>query len=259
MIRRTLLKVATLMGAAPVRPALATVPTAPTLPSLTTAPSVAARLGDRVARAQFWAQFGAVIDACEVGPYNPHFAGYPRWPGGEQRFRLLERRGGNRIAFTDGLSDAASSDVRYAGVNGLEIELYLETGSDVGSVNQGWAADLLLALGSRAVRHGALKESLRRQRYLTVQLGMETAPEEWSLPHADGNIGVFLGLPHPDFPSHVGLSRSAFTPVNAKLMRPAELEYALAHGQAGLERLAELYATPAGQHRLSCLERHSVV
>lgn len=246
MIRSTLIKVATLMGA-PMTPALATVP------------PVAARLGDRIVRDQFWAQFGAVIDACEVGAYNPHYSGYPRWPGGEKRFRLLDGRGGTRIAFTDGLSDAAPGDARYAGANGLEIELYLETGHEVGSVNQGWAADMLLALGSRAVQHGALKANLRSERYLTVQVGMDSAPEEWSLPHQDGNIGIFLGMPHPDFPAQVGLSRSAFTPVNAKLMRPAELEFALAHGQEGRERLAQLYASPAGQHRLSSLERPSVV
>lgn len=229
---------------------------APRLPARSAArPAV----NDRMLRDQFWSRFGSVIDAFDVEPFNPFFADYPHWPGSVQRFRLLDTRGGTRIAFTDGLSDPAGSDLRYLGRNGLELELYLETDDQVGSVNQGWAVNLLLALARLAVNDGALGARLKQERYLTVQLDMGSAPEAWSLPHKDGNIGIFLGLPNPEFPARVALSESGFTPVNVKLMRPEELQYALDHGPAGREHLALLYASVAGAERLSNLDRPSVV
>lgn len=248
MIRRAVLKLGAMMGFGAMPPALA-------------APEAPEPVSDRVLRDRFWARFGTVIDAFEVEPFNPFFAAYPKWPGRVQRFRLLARRGGGRIAYTDGLSDAYADPAQGAGGpgSGLGLELYLETEDEVGSINQGWAVNLLLELARLAVNHGALRARLREQPYLTVQLDMVGAPQEWSLDHPDGNIGIFLGLSNPELPSEVALSEGGFAPVNAKLMRPEELRYALEHGAAGRAELARLYAGAAGRQRLSDLERLPVV
>lgn len=251
MIRRAVLKLGAMMGFG-------------AMPSALAAPEAPEPVSDRVLRDRFWARFGTVIDAFDVAPFNPFFAAYPKWPGQVQRFRLLARApgmGGGRIAYTDGLSDAYAdpAEARGAAAQGLGLELYLETDDEVGSINQGWAVNLLLELGRLAVHHGALRARLREHAYLTVQLDMVGAPQEWSLDHPDGNIGIFLGLANPELPAEVALSEGGFLPVSAKLMRPEELRYALEHGATGRAQLARLYATAAGRQRISDLERPPVV
>ena len=40
-------------------------------------------------------------------------------------------------------------------------------------------------------------------------------------------VGMFFGLWQTDMPGHVALSKAHFAPINAALMRPADLQYAI--------------------------------
>jgi hypothetical protein len=83
---------------------------------------------------------------------------------------------------------------------------------------------------------------------------MDGAPEEWSVDHPDGNIGMFIGLDN----THMNNDNLDFLPINVKLMRPDELLYCLDKAAQGREEIAELYKQQ-GQTTLSYLDRASVL
>ncbi len=214
---------------------------------------------DKEGRQQFWQQFGKIVSDEKLLPFSQPGIFHPAWPGDERRFLLLHTHQKTSLAFTDGLSDVSESDVRYENRNGLEIELFLETNEHLEDIKNGWALGILLQVSRVAVNHGFLKEEISQRKFMTVQLDMDGAPPEWSLQHPDGNVGVFLSIARPGMPAEIELQKTSFSPVCVKLMRPAELRYALDHGAAGRERLAELYATPAGSGHISSLTRPSVI
>lgn len=137
--------------------------------------------------------------------------------------------------------------------------MFLETDEDISTIKSSWVANTLLEISRVVVNHGDVKSKLRQLKYMTVQLDMDGAPDEWSLPHKDGNIGVFLGLTAHSLEQTISLQKTSFAPVFVKLMRPAELSYALEHDAVGREKLAQLYRNSEGLEHISNLSRHSVI
>lgn len=248
MIRRTFIKTLSILG----------LPLGSLFASASKA-SLAAQDADKETRKKFWLNTGNIIDSETLDPLNPFNANYPAWPSSERRFLLLHTNQGNSIAFTDGLSDVSDSDHRYVDKNGLELELFLETHEKLDTIKSGWAANILLEASRVVVNHGAVKEKLDTLKFITIQLEMSGAPEEWSLPHKDGNIGLFLGIPRPDFPKKISLHKTFFSPVSIKLMRPTELKFAIDNGTKGREKLAELYVSTKGLGHISSLSRPPVI
>lgn len=214
---------------------------------------------DKEIRQAFWLKFGRIVSEEKLLPFSQPGIFHPAWPGDERRFLLVHTHQETSLAFTDGLSDLSDSDVRYENKNGLEIELFLETSERLEDIKSGWALALLLQVSRVAVNHGLLKEEITQRKFMTVQLDMDGAPPEWSLQHPDGNVGVFLSVARPGMQDEIKLQKTSFSPICVKLMRPAELRYALDHGAVGREKLAELYSTPAGLGHISSLTRPSVI
>ncbi len=214
---------------------------------------------DKEIRQAFWLKFGRIVSEEKLLPFSQPGIFHPAWPGDERRFLLVHTHQETSLALTDGLSDLSASDVRYENKNGLEIELFLETSERFEDIKSGWALGILLQVSRVAVNHGFLKEEISKRKFMTIQLDMDGAPPEWSLQHQDGNVGVFLSIARPGMPNEIKLQKTSFSPVCVKLMRPAELQYALDHGAVGREKLAELYSTPVGLGHVSSLTRPSVI
>ncbi len=214
---------------------------------------------DKEIRQEFWLKFGKIVSDEKLLPFSQPGIFHPAWPGDERRFLLLHTHQKTSLAFTDGLSDLSESDVCYENKNGLEIELFLETIEHLEDIKSGWVLALLLEVSRVAVNHGFLKEEIDQREFMTVQLNMDGAPAEWSLQHPDGNVGVFLSIARPGMPNEIKLQKTSFSPICVKLMRPAELQYAINHGPAGREKLAELYSRPVGLGHISSLTRPSVI
>jgi len=175
---------------------------------------------------------------------SPIHYDYPAWPGGERWLQLYETAEGTQIVFTKGLSNG----------DDFLFEIYLESDEliipeDFGS---SWQANLVYETGRVLPRIPDFTTRLKINTYLSLQIDMDGAPEEWSLNSPDGNIGLFMGLPS------IKLSDLQFLPLNIKLMRPQELSYSIQNDKDGRIKLAELYMKQ-GDSTISNLERESVV
>lgn len=192
-----------------------------------------------------WSDLGAIIDSFEIQYLHPDHHSYPAWPGGERWLNLLKTKWNTEIIFSDGLFKIGSQN---------NYEIYLETNEDVEDFSSSWQANVVYNVGSLIPKVTDLKNRLSENKYLTVQVQIDGAPDEWSLTNADGNIGIMLGLENRDL-EHI---KFPFTPINIKLMRPQEIQYALNNGIEGRNLLASLYAKQGGQTQ-SNLERESVI
>ncbi len=180
----------------------------------------------------------------EIQYLSPIHAYYPTWPGEERWLQLYETNEGTQIVLTKGLSDG--DEYLY--------EIYLESNDIITpeDFSNSWQANLVYEAGRIVPQVPDFKDRLAINTYLSLQVEMEGAPEEWSLNSLDGNIGLFIGL------SSEAFKGSNFRPLNIKLMRPAELLYAVENDNAGRLKLAELYVKQ-GNSTISNLERESVI
>lgn len=192
-----------------------------------------------------WSNFGTITESFEIEYMNPYHHGYPAWPGGERHLKLLKTNWGTELIFTEGLASADRSPAS---------ELYLETNEEVDPFDSSWQANLVYEAGRIIPNVTDLHKRFAENTCLTLQVAMDGAPDEWSLDHADGNIGLFLGLVSEQLAS----ATFPFVPVNIKLMRPDELNYVLKNGAEARIRLAALYAQQGGK-TLSFMGRASVV
>lgn len=182
----------------------------------------------------------------EIEYLNPIHHGYPAWPGKNRYLQLFRTMADTQVVSTKGLSDG----------NGLNYEIYLETNDliEPDDFSSSWQANLVYETGKIIPRVTNLSERLKTNQYLSLQIEMEGAPEEWSMQNENGNIGLFIGL---NKPSMAELTAPA-VPLNIKLMRPQELQYSIEQGQEGRHHLAKLYAQQ-GNVTISSLDRNSVI
>ena len=91
--------------------------------------------------------------------------------------------------------------------------------------------------------------------YISVQVAMDGAPEEWSLNEHD-NIGLLLGIEHEEFQTRN--IRLGFPPVNVKLLRPAEVRVIKQMNANGRQRLVDFFKQ-RGKATVSSLDRSSAL
>jgi hypothetical protein len=187
-----------------------------------------------------------LISRFEIDPLNPVHNNYPRWPGEKRVLKLYKTDGGTFVVMTMGLAQKAASP----------YEVYLETEEEISAqeFSSSWQTNLVYETGKIIPRVQNFRERIEAHRYLSLQIDMEGAPDEWSLQHENGNIGLFIGMDNPSIAELTGEA----VPLNVKLMRPQELLYSIEHEEKGRHQLAELYQKQ-GNATLSSLERTSVV
>ncbi|MFT3946383.1 MAG: hypothetical protein QM763_05350 [Agriterribacter sp.] len=180
----------------------------------------------------------------EIQYLSPIHAYYPTWPGKERLLQLYDTGRETQVVLTKGLSDG--DEYLY--------EIYLESNDIIApeDFSNSWQANLVYEAGRIVPQVPDFKDRLALNIYLSLQVEMEGAPEEWSLNSQDGNIGLFIGLPSATF------KESTFKPLNIKLMRPEELLFSIENDKPGRLKLAELYIQQ-GNPTISNLERASVV
>lgn len=202
--------------------------------------------GDKFPDQPGWQDLGTIADEFEIAHLHPLHHNYPSWKGGTRWLKLLRTNWGNEIVFTQGLASTQEK-------NGHEI--YLETSEPIASFSDSWQANLVYEVGKIIPNVADLDARLTKFKYLSLQINIEGAPRDWSLEHPNGNIGLLLGLPN----SRLASFRPAyFTPVNIKLLRPAEMLYIINNGAEGRNKVAELIAAQ-GDVAVSSLDRPSVV
>ncbi|MEO8769592.1 MAG: hypothetical protein ABI402_05890 [Ferruginibacter sp.] len=176
-----------------------------------------------------WGIFGKLVDEFEIQYLNPLHIHYPPWPGGNRFLSLYETNWGTKIIATRGFSNFSLSSIH---------EFYLETTDHIADFGSSWCANVIYEVGAVIPKVSDFKQRLEKFNYLSFQCFINDAPLEWTLDSPNGNIGLFLGLPH----QHLKITKTSFIPVNVKLLRPKELQYILDNGQSGRQKLANLFA-----------------
>jgi len=192
-----------------------------------------------------WDSIGTTIEKFELPYLHPDHHDYPAWAGGDRYLNLLKTKWGNWIVYTNGLHNI---------VSGALYEIYIETDEAVEDFGSSWQANIIYAVGRLIPKVNDLSKRVERHQYLSIQIEMEGAPDDWSLKNETGNITLFVGLENPK----IKLADFSFIPLNIKLMRPKEAEYVKANGDSARHELAKLYMRQ-GQTCVTSMIRESVI
>jgi hypothetical protein len=212
-------------------------------------------------RDQFWNAIGTV-DADVLAPLiSPSLMGGPSWPSLRQAYKTIRRPDVTIIA-SDGLSDPYDNldenqaTAVYNSLNGLGLEVYVETTPITGSVQGTWQFDLAYQAAQLMAGQGNVISLLEEMTWITSEFFNVSVPPEFLT--ANNTVGIILGLPNAKFNDTVQLSAEPVKMVNVKLLTLAELNYVIENGEEGRNKLAELLIAQ-GNATLSTLERSSVI
>jgi hypothetical protein len=184
---------------------------------------------------------------------NPSFMGGPMWPDLRQAWRVIRRVGSTAIV-SDGLSDPFSDDVDPNVGFGIEV---LAESSDLlpAPLQTSWLFDLAFQVSQQCAAHGGVRDLIDRLGLISLELPLSDVLEPVAT--SNGTAGVLLGVVTPNIPSSFDLPGGTARVVTATLLWPSELEYAMEHGKAGREALANAFATN-GTYHCSSLHRKPV-
>ena len=207
---------------------------------------------DRKTRLEYWQKIGEVDPNIIAPLINTAFRNLPKWPSLDQSFILLKKANGNTVIATDGLS--SPFDPRLGSTNqstdGFGLELYVETDEPINDITNSYQFDLVYQMALQVANSTKIKEMLDRYGVITAELYDVRAPE--SFKNSEGRVGVILGLKSNDIQD-----LSQVEMINIKLLTLTELKYIAENGEAGREKLKNLFAGDSGT--VTNVSRESVV
>ena len=206
------------------------------------------------ARDAYLRELGAVDDFVLAPLMNPAFMGGPAWPSLRQAWRVV-RNGPRTIIVSDGLSDPFEDQPEPNA--GFGLEFLGETADALpAQLGTSWLFDIVYGVSQQAAAHGGFREFIDELGLLSTEVG---APGELkALAGPKGSVGVLLGLRPSVGRAEWDLPGGLVKVVTVKLLQPPELAYIIENGEAGRERLRELFAAD-GSHHLSSPSRPSVI
>jgi hypothetical protein len=194
-----------------------------------------------------WQPVGTLLEEFEIQYLSPIHHDYPQWA--EERYlQLWHTHWNTYMICTQGLYKEGDNF-------SLGLELFLETIEKPDGFSSSWQANIVYEVGKLLPKVPDLKQRFETYKYLSVQIAMEGAPEEWSLPEND-NIGVLLGIEHEEFQRRN--IKFPFRPLNCKLLRPAETKMIKKLNAKGREKLVNFF-NQKGNATISSLDRPSSV
>lgn len=149
---------------------------------------------------------------------------YPDWGADDRGVTLYETIENTNLISTYGFNNEYDN-----------FEVYIESSDSVEDLAQCWQKNLLYEVCRTIPEIEDFAQVIEEVKYFVIQLHMEGAPDEWSLDHENGNIGIFIGMENKEYLS------DDYKIINIKLMRPQELKLAIQKGSKGKEELAKLY------------------
>jgi hypothetical protein len=188
-------------------------------------------------------------------PINPALMGGPAWPTRPawQRIRDGERTTIASSGLSDPFPDADGPNVGF----GVETAV-ATTDALPADLRPSWRLDIAQAVSDQAAADGRFH--LRQAKFGLFLFGVRMAASEFWRPFADaeGYCGFLLGQSVPGLNPTIRLPAGDAVLLLAKLLTPAEYEYAAAEGPEGAKHLGELFARD-GSYHLSSRGRVSVI
>ncbi len=214
------------------------------------------------ARSRFWQSLGQVDADVLTHVFNPAFHGGPAWPALRQAFQRITRDG-STLLVSDGLSDPYPAGEGPATGNGVEVLLETTDPAFTGplhDLSRYWLFDLVYQVAQNVANAGPqVADMLQEYGVLSMSVPFdETLRELTDWVTEDGTAGLLLGAPTPSFPSHVRLPGGDVRLLPLTVLRPAELEFAMAEGARWRQELVERLAS-VGAYSVMRPDRASVV
>ncbi|OQP58730.1 hypothetical protein [Niastella populi] len=194
-----------------------------------------------------WQPVGQLMEEFEIRYLDPNHHGYPQCAG-DRYLQLWKTHWNTYMVCTQGLFEENNA-------TSLGFELYFETEEKPDPIDESWQANIVYELGKLLPKVTDLSQRFETYKYISVQIAMDGAPEDWSLNEHD-NIGLLLGIEHEEFQNRN--LQFGFRPVNVKLLRPAEVRVIKLMNAHGRQRLVDFFRQ-RGKATLSSLNRPSAV
>ncbi|WP_129140776.1 hypothetical protein [Modicisalibacter coralii] len=193
------------------------------------------------------------LDSDVIAPFvNPAFMGGPAWPSLRQSWRVI-RKPGSTIVVSDGLSDPFEDEKVPLG---YRVEVCAEAPETYPDIRSSWLFGIVYQVSQLVAHHGNVHEMLENKyNTLSTVVSVDGLPEEWK--NEDGKVGVLLGFPNKNFPSHIQLPEGSVRILVIKLLHPRELRFIEADEDMEKQRNI-LVAAFKGNH-LSEVDREPVV
>lgn len=209
-------------------------------------------------RDEFWKSVGAVDPDVLTHLINPAFRGGPMWPSVRQAY-VTVRTPERTIIASDGLSDPyddMETNPDNASYNGFGLEVYVVADKITGSVQTTWEFQLAYEAAQIVADAGNMVTMLNDLKWLSTEFYNVDAPPEFI--NEEGRVGAILGLEDATIGTSVQLSIEPVKMVNVKLLTLAELDYIIANGEEGRNKVAALLMQQ-GNATLSSVTRASVI
>jgi hypothetical protein len=223
----------------------------------------------REARERGLAKLGALSELVRTRSLVASFVrGEPLWPATMLPSLRSIHRGDRTLLVTNGLSDPFAREmhsVDHRPEIGCACELYAETtepiarapgGADGTSAPRHWLEWVLWCVGDWEAENRAAYDMTAQFGQITYQIPPCEELEGWCL--SSGYVAVLIGVPSPDVPQVIALPSIEAALLSVKVLRPDELEHALALGNEGGPDLARRFAA-RGDHHLNWIDRPSVL
>jgi hypothetical protein len=194
-----------------------------------------------------WQPVGELMEEFEIRYLDPNHHAYPQWAG-DRYLQLWKTHWNTYMICTQGLFEENNA-------KSLGFELFLETEEKPAIFDESWQTNIVYELGKLLPKVTDLNQRFEIYKYLSAEIAMEGAPEEWSL-EEHHNIGVMLGIEHEEFQNRN--IQFPFLALNAKLLRPAEVRMIKKLNMQGRQKLVDFYHQ-RGKATLSSLNRPSAV
>jgi len=184
---------------------------------------------------------------------NPHFMGGPRWPSMRQSWRII-RKPNSTIVISDGLSDPFEEENIPLG---FKVEVCAEAPEKWDDIRDSWLFDLVYQTSQLVAYFGNVYEMLEG-RYITLSTVVSVCgiPENWE--NENGKVGILLGFPTNNIPSHMELKDGKIRIRTIKLLHPKELAFIETDKENMEKQRNHLVKLFNGNH-LSNINRESVI
>lgn len=183
---------------------------------------------------------------------NTAFMGGKAWPSFRQSWRVI-RKSNSTIVISDGLSDPFEDEKIPLG---YKIEVCAEATEKWDDIRDSWLFDMVYQVSHLIAHFGNVYEMLESNyKTLSTIVSVAGVPEEWE--NEDGKVGILLGFPTENLPSHIELNEGIIRVLTIKLLHPSEI--AFIEKEADMENQRNQLVKAFNGNHFSSINREAVV
>lgn len=187
-------------------------------------------------RDDFYKSLGKLDEDVIAPMMSSALSGGAKWPIREAWSVI--RKEDSIIIASNGLSD--SFEEKEQPNNGYGIEVMAETKDTIEDIHTSWLFKLVKDVSNQSAHNRKFKELLKKYKIMTMEIPVPDEELE-KFQNENGNIGIMLGINHPEIPTSFNTSGGVVDFITIKLLSPSELKLSIEKGNEGREELNEIF------------------